>query len=102
MAWFIKTETFRPETIALTIEQRSSYLKAHRAWIAQQAACGRQIRSGFLVDSRRRPGGGGLLIFQASSYVDALDWVRQDPMILADLVTWQLQEWIPVSGDGWP
>ena len=29
-------------------------------------------------------------------------WVRNDPMIRAGLVDWQLQEWIPVSGDGWP
>ena len=51
---------------------------------------------------QRRPGGGGMLIFQASSYADALAWVRQDPMIVEGLVAWQLQEWIPVSGDDWP
>ena len=58
--------------------------------------------SGFLVDDQRRPGGGGMLIFQASSYDDALAWVRQDPMIVEGLVAWQLQEWIPVIGDDWP
>ena len=54
------------------------------------------------MDDQRRPGGGGLLIFQASSYADALDLVSQDPMIVAGLVVWQLQEWIPVTGDDWP
>jgi uncharacterized protein YciI len=54
------------------------------------------------VDERRRPGGGGLLIFEAESYGEALAWVSQDPMIQAGLVDWTLQEWIPVSGDGWP
>ena len=50
----------------------------------------------------RRPGGGGLLIFEAESYEEALAWVQNDPMIQAGLVDWKLQEWIPVSGDGWP
>ena len=102
MAWFIKTETFTAETAALTIEQRRPFLEAHRRWVVQEAAVGRRLRSGFLVDSDRRPGGGGLLIFEASSYADALNWVSQDPMIVAGLVVWQLQEWIPVTGDDWP
>ena len=54
------------------------------------------------MDADRRPGGGGLLIFEASSYADALAWVQNDPMIRDGLVDWQVQEWIPVSGDGWP
>jgi len=54
------------------------------------------------VDGDRHPGGGGLLIFEASSYADALAWVQKDPMIRDGLVNWQVQEWIPVSGDGWP
>ena len=42
------------------------------------------------------------MIFEAASYSKALEWVQNDPMIRAGLVDWQLQEWIPVSGDGWP
>ena len=102
MPWFIKTETFTPETVALPLEQRRPYLEAHRNWVDQQVQNGRRIRSGFLVDEQRRPGGGGLLIFEAESYSEALAWVQNDPMIRAGLVRWQLQEWIPVSGDGWP
>ena len=102
MAWFIKHETFTPQTAELSLDQRRPHLEAHRAWVEQQGAAGRRIRSGFLVDEQQRPGGGGLLIFEAASYTEALAWVQQDPMIQAALVTWTLQEWIPVSGDGWP
>ena len=102
MAWFIKHETFTPQTAELSPDQRRSHLEAHRAWVEQQSAAGRRIRSGFLVDEQRRPGGGGLLIFEAETYSEALAWVQQDPMIQADLVSWTLQQWIPVSGDGWP
>ena len=102
MPWFIKTETFTPETVALPLEQRRPHLDAHRTWVNQQAQAGRRIRSGCLVDEQRRPGGGGLLIFEAESYAEARAWVLTDPMIRAGLVRWQLQEWIPVSGDGWP
>ena len=102
MPWFVKTETFTPEMAALPIEQRRPSLDAHRQWVAREAAAGRCLRSGFLVDRARRPGGGGLLIFEAAAYADALRWVQDDPMIRSGLVDWQLQEWIPVSGDGWP
>ena len=87
---------------ALAVEQRRLILEAHRRWVLQEAALGRRVRSGYLVDGDRRPGGGGLLIFEATTFPEALAWVENDPMIQACLVDWQLQEWIPVSGDGWP
>ena len=102
MAWFVKHETFTAETASLPMAQRRRCLEAHRAWVEQQVAAGRKIRSGYLVDAEQRPGGGGLLIFEADSYAEALAWVEQDPMIQSELVSWTLQEWIPVSGDGWP
>ena len=102
MPWFVKSETFTAAAAALPAEQRQSTLEAHRDWVIRQKSAGRRLRSGFLVDSDRRPGGGGLLMFEAESYVEALLWVQNDPMIRAGLVEWQLQEWIPVSGDGWP
>ena len=102
MPWFIKTEIFTTTTAALPIEKRRPLLKAHKRWVEDERARGLIIRSGFLVDQDRRPGGGGLMIFEAASYAKALEWVQNDPMIRAGLVDWQLQEWIPVSGDGWP
>ena len=101
MAWFVKTETFTAEAAALPVEQRRPTLEAHRHWVVQEAAAGRRLQSGYLVDDNRRPGGGGLLMFEASSYAEARAWVQNDPMIQAGLVDWQLHEWIPVSGDGW-
>ena len=100
MPWFVKHERFTAETMGLSAEQRHAHLKAHRLWVEQQCESGRVIRSGYLVDGDRRPGGGGLLMFEAASYDDALAWVQQDPMIRADLVDWTLQEWIPISGQG--
>ena len=102
MPWFVKSETFTAAAAALPIEQRLPTLEAHRDWVSGEASAGRRLRSGFLVDANRRPGGGGLLMFEAESYAEALLWVQKDPMIRAGLVEWQLQEWIPVSGDGWP
>ena len=102
MAWFVKTETFTPVAAALPLAERRPTLEAHRRWVVQEAAAGRRLHSGYLVDRDRRPGGGGLLMFEASSYAEALAWVQHDPMIRAGLVDWKLQEWIPVSGDGWP
>ena len=98
MPWFIKHETFTAAKVALPLDQRRPHLEAHRAWVEKESAAGRRIRSGFLVDEQRRPGGGGLLIFEAASYAEALEWVQQDPMIQAALVSWTLQEWVPVSG----
>ena len=102
MAWFVKTETFTAVAAALSVEQRRPTLEAHRRWVLNEAAAGRRLRSGYLVDGDRQPGGGGLLMFEATSYADALTWVQNDPMIIAGLVDWQVQEWIPVNGDGWP
>ncbi|WP_392345326.1 YciI family protein [Parasynechococcus sp.] len=102
MAWFVKIETFTAVAASLPVEQRRPILEAHRRWVEDEAAAGRRLRSGYLVDGDQQPGGGGLLIFEASSYIDALAWVEDDPMIRAGLVDWQVQEWIPVSGGGWP
>ena len=101
MAWFVKTETFTAVAAALSVEQRRPTLEAHRRWVADEAAAGRRLRSGYLVDGDRRPGGGGLLMFEATSYTDALDWVQNDPMIRDGLVDWQVQEWILVNSSFW-
>lgn len=89
------------EMASLPSVQRRPVLEAHRLWVQQECSAGRRIWSGFLVDAERRPGGGGLLLFEAASYAEAAAWIQNDPMIQEGLVSWQLQEWIPVSGD-WP
>ena len=94
MAWFVKTETFTAEMAALSVEQRRPFIQAHRRWVQQQKSEGRLVYSGFLVDKNRNPGGGGLLIFAAKDFQEALDWVENDPMISHGLVVWSLSEWI--------
>mmetsp|Transcript_25198 Transcript_25198/g.52932 ORF Transcript_25198/g.52932 Transcript_25198/m.52932 type:complete len:111 (-) Transcript_25198:449-781(-) len=106
MQWFVKTEQFsKPYPIV------KPYLEAHREWI-------RSIRqnhkaddkdthdkmqptvvSGYRVDSQNKPGGGGLMIFSAQSYEAAEEFVRQDPLIVNGCVNWELQRWIPETGD---
>ena len=97
MAWFVKTETFTPETAALSVEQRRPFIEAHRQWVQQEKAVGRIILSGFLVDEQSKPGGGGLMIFAADDYNDALNWVVNDPLIKFRLVNWKIQEWILIT-----
>ena len=101
MAWFVKTETFTPVDAALSVEQRRHTLEAHRRWVSDQAAAGRRLRSGYLVDGDRRPGGGGLLIFEASSYADALAWVQNDRMIRDGRVDWQVTCLLWPSSELW-
>ena len=72
MAWFVKHETFTVAAAALSTEQRRPTLEAHRNWVSGEASAGRRLRSGFLVDANRQPGGGGLLMFEAESYAEAL------------------------------
>ena len=79
---------------ALSVEQRRPFIQAHRRWVQQQKAEGRLVHSGFLVDKNRNPGGGGLLVFAANNFQEALNWVQNDPMIRQGLVLWSLGEWI--------
>ena len=94
MAWFIKTETF-----TVPYEQMIPHLAAHRLWVKQCKQRGETMSSGYLVDGQGRPGGGGLLLLQASDHGAAEALVRQDPMVKSGLVNWTLQGWIPSVGD---
>ena len=97
MAWFVKTETFTPETAALSVEQRRPFIEAHRQWVQHEKAMGHVIFSGFLVDEQSKPGGGGLLIFASENYNDAYNWIMNDPLIRYRLVNWKIQEWILIN-----
>ena len=94
MPWYVKTEQFRAPA-----QDMAPHLAAHRRWVRQQQQQGQAMVSGYLVDGRGEPGGGGLLILEAESYGAALDCIRQDPMIRSGCVEWRLQGWIPVVGD---
>ena len=90
MAWFVKTETFTAVAAVLSVEQRRSFIRAHRQWLQREKAKGRLIQSGFLVDEKRNPGGGSLLVFAANNFQEALKWIQNDPMIMQDLVVCRL------------
>ena len=99
MPWFIKQEPFTAAMRALPAEQRQTHCADHRRWVEAQQASGLSMASGFLVDADQKPGGGGLLVFEAESYAAAEALIRQDPMISRGLVDWSLHAWRPVSGN---
>ena len=99
MPWYIKTEKFNSKAINISAEKRRQFLKEHRSWVISLRESGVKVSSGYLINEHRSPGGGGLLFLQAKSYNDAHNLIKKDPMIVADLVNWKLQEWIPVEGD---
>lgn len=102
MPWFVKQEVFTPAMRALPADERRAHCDAHRAWLDAERAKGWTLYSGFLVDGQEKPGGGGLMIFEAASYESAHAWVTRDPMIHRGLVTWSLHVWRPVCADALP
>lgn len=89
----MKTETFcKPFPVV------KPHLEAHRAWVAELRAAGTVVTSGYRVDSEGKPGGGGLMLFQATDYKEAEEIVRRDPLIANECVDWQLNQWIAEVG----
>ena len=99
MPLFIKTEQFTKETLNLLPLKRHNYLQEHISWVKKLKAKGKQISSGYLINKNKKPGGGGLLLIEATCFQEAKQLVEQDPMIKNKLVKWTLQEWVSVSGN---
>jgi uncharacterized protein YciI/ribosomal protein S18 acetylase RimI-like enzyme len=94
-SWFIKTEQF-----CKPFPQVQPHLKAHVQWVQQLRATGTiGITSGYRVDAQGKPGGGGFMILAANSYQDAMELVLQDPLIVNECVTWELNGWIGQVGN---
>ena len=98
MPIFIKTEKFKPKTLELTKSQRETFLLMHREWVKDTIRSGIYLFSGYLINDKKKPGGGGLLIFEAKDYLTAKKIIENDPMIKNNLVIWDLQEWISIDG----
>ena len=98
MPIFIKTEKFKDKTLELSNSERRVFLLMHKEWIKNISQSGNYVHSGYLVNDKRTPGGGGLLIIEAKDYLTAKKIIEEDPMIKNELVTWELQEWIPING----
>ena len=97
MPIFIKTEKFTEKTLKLSPKDRKAFLLMHKKWVEKIKNSGEIISSGYLVNEERSPGGGGLIVFEAKDYSSAKNLISNDPMILNQLVVWDLQEWIPIN-----
>ena len=97
MPIFIKTEKFKDKTLELSNDERKKFLLMHKEWIKEINKSGHCIHSGYLINEKKMPGGGGLLIIEAKDYLTAKKIIEEDPMIQNELVNWELQEWIPIN-----
>ena len=99
MPIFIKTEKFKDKTLKLSNIERKKFLSMHKEWVKHINKSGHYIISGYLINEKKMPGGGGLLIIEAKDYLTAKKIIEEDPMIKNKLVIWELQEWVPVNGN---
>ena len=98
MPIFIKTEKFKDKTLKLSNHERKKFLLMHKEWVKNISNSGHYIHSGYLINEKKMPGGGGLLILEAKDYLTAKKMIESDPMIKNDLVNWDLQEWLSIDG----
>ena len=96
MPIFIKTEVIKKEFL-INSGIRNKIINDHINWIKKLNKKGIDIKSGFLVDEFKKPGAGGLLILEINTYKDALEIVKNDPMIKNNIVDWKLNEWIDIN-----
>ena len=96
MPIFIKTEIIKKEYL-IQKDIRKKVINEHIQWIRNLKRKGINIKSGFLVNELKQPGDGGLLIIDIETYQDALEIIKQDPMIKNDIVEWKLNEWIDIT-----
>ncbi len=99
MPWFIKTEKFNIQAQYLSEYDRKKFIKKHIEWVEKLSNQGIILHSGYLVNEHKMPGGGGVLLIKEVSYIAAIKIIKNDPIILANLVDWSLQEWVLVSGN---
>ena len=96
MPIFIKTELIKKEYL-IQNDFRNKIISEHINWIKKLIKNGIDIKSGFLVDEFKKPGAGGLLIIEMKTYEDALEIIKNDPMIKNNIVEWKLNEWIDIN-----
>jgi len=96
MPIFIKTELIKKEYL-IQNDIRNKIISEHIQWIKNLNKKGIDIKSGFLVDEFKKPGNGGLLIIEMNTYKDALEIIKNDPMIKNNIVKWKLNEWIDIN-----
>ena len=93
MPFFVKTEIIKKEYL-IKNDLKRKIIQEHFDWIKKLKKDGINIKSGFLVDELKRRGAGGLLSVKMNNYKNALEIIKDDPMIKNDLVEWKLNEWV--------
>ena len=93
MPFFVKTEIIKKEYL-INNDLKRKIIHKHINWIKKLQKEGINIKSGFLVDEFNKPGDGGLLILEMNNYKNALNIIKNDPMIKNDLVECKLNEWL--------
>ena len=96
MPIFIKTELIKKEYL-IQKDIRKKIINEHIQWIEHLNEKGINIKSGFLVDELKQSGAGGLLILEIETYKEALEIIKNDPMIKNNIVEWKLNEWININ-----
>ena len=96
MPFFVKTEIIKKEYLSKK-DLRNKVIHDHINWIKKLKQKGINIKSGFLVDEFQIPGAGGLLIIEMKTFQEALQIIKNDPMIKSDLVDWKLNQWIDIN-----
>ena len=96
MSFFIKTELIKKEYL-IKEDIRKKKINEHIKWIENLKRKGINIKSGFLVNELKQPGDGGLLILDVETYQDALEIIKNDPMVKNNIVEWKLNEWIDIT-----
>jgi len=96
MPFFVKTEIIKKEYL-IKKDLRNKVINDHINWIKKLKQKGVNIKSGFLVDEFQIPGAGGLLIIEMKTFKEALQIIKNDPMIKSDIVDWKLNEWIDIN-----
>ena len=95
MAIFVKTEFIKKEYLS-NIKIKKEMIKNHINWLKKLKAEGINVKSGFLIDQHKKPGGGGCLIIECKTYREAEEIIKSDPMIKNDIVNWKLHEWVDI------
>ena len=96
MPFFVKTEIIKKEYL-IKKDLRNKVINDHINWIKKLKQKGVNIKSGFLVDEFQIPGAGGLLIIEMKTFKEALQIIKNDPMIKSDIVDWKLNQWIDIN-----
>jgi uncharacterized protein YciI len=64
------------------------YVPEHKIYVKELIAKGHKARTGYWAEF-----GGGMLLFEASSFEEAKKIVAEDPLVRNGCVNYQLHEW---------